>query len=144
MAKRVDTGWFVTADLIRSLSPDIQPSTNLDPYIASAHTLVWSTIIANGCGANYTDEQLKWIEAWLAVHFHHVQNGILSSQSAGGASESYQMNTDFLFYNTMPGQQALLFDTNGCLATLLGTIEDAKTSQNKKRVTFAWLGRPGR
>jgi hypothetical protein len=132
---------YTIPEQVRQVNPAIQPEEDLTMSIMSAHSVVWNAIVRTGCGANYTLEQLALIEAWLAAHYHQVQTGIVNSESAGGASESYTISQDTFFMNTMFGQQALLLDVNGCLAKLMSDITDAKDGKTKKRVSFMWLGR---
>jgi hypothetical protein len=137
----IDPGPYTTPEQVRQVDPSIPPEEDLTIYIMSAHVLVWNSIVANGCGANYSSDHLALIEAWLAAHFYLIQSGIVNSESAGGASESYTIQQDTFLMNTMFGQQAMLLDTNGCLASLMGDIEDAKTGKKKKRVGIFWLGK---
>ena len=76
----------------------------VDAIIADA------ALIAEGCISSYSDERQTAIIKWLACHLIASTNGAsgtgsgsVTSSKLGDASESY-------------GQQALLLDTNGCLA----------------------------
>jgi hypothetical protein len=132
---------FTTPAQVRQVDTSIPEPEDLTMFIASAHVLMVKAIVDNECGNDYTDDQLAIIEAWLAAHFRLIQSGILTGMNAGSASESYQIHQDVFLMNTMFGQQAMLLDTNGCLAALMGTIEDAKTGKTRKRVGFFWLGK---
>jgi hypothetical protein len=137
-----DPGPYTTPEQVRQIDPSIPLGEDLTIYIRSAHVLVWNSIVSSGCGANYSTDHLALIEAWLTAHFRLIQSGIINSESAGGASESYTIHQDTFLMNTMFGQQAMLLDTNSCLASLMGDIEDAKTGKKKKRVGLFWLGSP--
>lgn len=93
--------------------------------IDTAKLMVQSSLLDNGCGAEYSNDQLKAIIALLAAHNYQIQTGVLSSISAGSASESYQMNTDFFLKGTLHGQQAMLLDQNHCLAQLMADTQAA-------------------
>ena len=137
----IDPGPYTTPEQVRQVNPAIPPDEDLTMPIMAAHVLVWNSIVANGCGENYPESQLALIEAWLAAHFQQVQTGIITSESAGGASQSVSIVQEAYLMNTLFGQQAMLLDTNGCLATLMAEIDDAKQGRKRKRVTFNWLGK---
>jgi hypothetical protein len=122
---------LTTPELVQSVYPDIENDANLTSAIYTAHAVVLNSIIKNGCGAGYSPEQLELIERWLAAHLYQVQTGIISQKSAGQASESYQMTTDAFLKGSLHGQQAMLLDTNGCLAKLMAdtqkTLEGARS-----------------
>jgi len=137
---QIDPGPYATPEMVRQVNPSISSEEDLTMPILSAHTLVWNGIVANGCGAGYSEEQLALIEAWLAAHFHQVQTGVVTSESAGGASQSVSIVQEAYLMNTLFGQQAMMVDTNGCLATLMASIDEAKQGKTRKRVTLNWLG----
>ena len=122
---------LTTPELVRSVYQDIDDNADLTAPILTAHAIVLNSIIRTGCGINYQYEQLELIERWLAAHMYQVQNGVVTSKSAGATSESYQMSTDFFLKGTPHGQQAMLLDTNHCLAKLMAdtqkTLEGAKS-----------------
>jgi hypothetical protein len=136
-----DVEYYTTQEQVRSIDPSILPEEDLIPYIMTAHALVTNVLVANGCGAGYSLALLALIEAWLAAHFHLVQSGIITSEGAGAASQSISVSQDTFLMNTMFGQQAMMLDYNGCLATLIGDIENAKAGKTRKRVGAFWLGR---
>lgn len=113
----------ITADDVRMVYTEIPPDKDLTSAIATAKMLVQTSIIDSGCGVNYSEEQLKLILTWLAAHLFQVGRGVLSSISAGSASESYQMSTDFFLKGTLHGQNAMLLDTNHCLAQLMADTD---------------------
>ena len=141
MEQLVDPGPYTTPEQVRTVNPSITSDEDLTMPIMTAHLLVWNSVVANGCGSNYSEMQLALIEAWLAAHFHQVQTGIVTSESAGGASQSVSIVQEAYLMNTLFGQQAMLLDTNGCLATLMAEIDEAKQGRKRKRVSLTWLGR---
>lgn len=115
----------VTADDVRSVYSEIPPDKDVSAAIAAANVLVQASLVDTGCGATYSNEQLKLILTWLAAHIWQVSNGVITSISAGSASESYQMSTDFFLKGTLHGQNAMLLDTQHCLAQLMADTDAA-------------------
>ena len=117
----------VTVAEVLGVYSDVPESKQNDVQVAidTATLMVQTSLLDNGCGANYTEDQLKAIIKWLAAHNYQIQTGVLSSISAGSASESYQMSTDFFLKGTLHGQQAMLLDPNHCLAQLMADTQAA-------------------
>lgn len=115
----------ITADDVRSVYSEIPPDKDVSAAIAAASMLVQTSIVDNACGDSYSEDQLKLILTWLAAHLWQVSNGVITSISAGSASESYQMSTDFFLKGTLHGQNAMLLDTNHCLAQLMADTDAA-------------------
>lgn len=91
----------------------------VDAIIADA------ALIAEGCISTYSDGRQTAIIKWLACHLIASTNGAsgsgsgsVTSSKLGDASESYAKSalTGDGLQSTHYGQQALLLDTNGCLA----------------------------
>ena len=113
-----------TPETVKAVYSDVLPSN--EPQLAAAITtanLMVQQIVDSGCGANYSPEQLENMQNYLAAHFFQIQTGVIISKSAGSASESYQMNTDFFLKGTLHGQTAMLLDTNNCLAQRMADTE---------------------
>lgn len=113
MANRV-TGSEVLEVIATSLS-----SAEVAPMITAANMLV----TAKCAGAGYTDAELKEIERWLSAHFVSVRDpsrSALASKTVGEASETYALTKSGGegFAITPYGQQALLLDYRGCLASV--------------------------
>lgn len=115
----------VTEADVRAVYPVIPPNKDVSMAITTANMLVQTSLIDNGCGSTYSDDKLKLIIQWLAAHIWQVQNGIITSISAGSASESYQMSTDFFLKGTLHGQNAMMLDQNHCLAQLMADTDAA-------------------
>lgn len=88
---------------------------NLLPFIEVANSLI-DEIVAEGCGASYSDAKLELLERWLSAHFVAVALPRASSRSVNGASVSYSLGSlGKGLDSTAYGVQAMAMDTNGCL-----------------------------
>lgn len=98
---------------------DTKRSPDLYPRIETATTLV-DDIVAKGAelGITLTDDRLEVIERWLAAHLYCVTDRPYRSRSAGGASGSFDGNTDRDLDATLYGQTAKVLDKTGLLASL--------------------------
>jgi len=106
---------YTTEEAVRSVYPDTA-DYDISPAILTAESMIQANIIDNGCGATYTPERLELIARYLAAHIFQVQYGVLTSKSAGSASENYAATLDKGLQGSMHGTQAMLLDPNGCLA----------------------------
>lgn len=116
----------ITLDDVKAVYSEIPDSrlSTIQASIDAAKALVQSAIIDCGCGATYTEDQLKLILALLAAHMWQQNNGgAITSISAGSTSESYQANTDMFLKGTLHGQNAMLLDVNHCLAQLMADTD---------------------
>ncbi len=104
-----------TEEAVRSVYPDTA-DLDIAPAIQTAEAMIQANMLDTGCGANYTPERLELIARYLAAHIFQIQHGVLTSKSAGAASESYAATLDKGLLGTLHGQQAMLLDSNGCLA----------------------------
>jgi competence protein ComGF len=81
--------------------------------------------------------QLRHIETWLAAHFYAIRDQQYASKKTGDASAVFQGKTDMALDSTQWGQQAMILDVTGKLATI---------NQNAKRgkitAGMTWLGKP--
>ena len=93
----------------------------IDIFILSANIL---TTKVNQKG-NVTDAiQLKEIERWLSAHFVCIRDPQAASEKAGPVSQKLQAKVDLSFNQTRYGQQALILDTSGYLASLQKATEE--------------------
>jgi hypothetical protein len=106
---------------------------DLTPFITFANELVTEFCADEG----YSAERLEIIERWLAAHFYCVRDPRSSSEGAGGVSASYQGSTGMHLDLTTYGQQAMLLDTAGGLASLNSGVGKGNT---RKVGTVIWLG----
>ena len=78
-----------------------------------------AALIAEACIAGYDSDRQTAIVKWIAAHLlaSTGTEGVLTSDKLGDAQQSFARATlgDAL-KGTTYGQQALLLDTNGCLA----------------------------
>jgi len=68
---------------------------------------------------------LALIESHLAAHNWAVSSGYVTNKTVGSVSESYTVTTDFFLKGTPMGQNAMLLDTNHCLAQLMADTDMA-------------------
>jgi len=112
-----------SAEVAAIIDYDSTGITDITPFIAAATILV-DKIAAFDTGIDAT--QLKEIERWLSAHFVAIRDPKLTSQSANGASESYETNkTAFGLKLTRYGQQAIALDTSGYLTTIAESAKKA-------------------
>jgi hypothetical protein len=120
-----------TDELVREII-ELEDTDVITPFIALANDLVDEICEPLG----YTETRLMLIETWLAAHFTAVKLPRLTSESAGGVSESYQTSPGMGLDLTPYGQQVKMLDTKGGLAKL-----DKDTKAGTKSVaTMFWAG----
>lgn len=122
-----ETGYLVTSAEVHTLYPDMDANVSADPFIVTAHMLVYENLDGKGL----SDTRLKQIEMYLAAHFSAVSHGVPSFEAAGRVQESRQYKVDLGLKNTMFGQQAIALDTTGTLRGI---------ANGSKRVSMTWLG----
>jgi hypothetical protein len=111
---------------------EVDPSIDLTPFIVAANELVTEV-----CGASgYTEERLELIERWLAAHFYAQRDARAQSEKAGSVGADYQSKVDLYLANTHYGQQAMLLDTKGGLASL-----NRQAALGAMQAKVHWLGR---
>ena len=116
--------------LIVELDEDI----DITSPITMANELV--TEVCSGKG--YTDARMELIERWLAAHFYVIRDPRASSESAGVSQSYANPSVGMMIHGTKEGQQALLLDTAGGLASLSKGMEAGAA----KRVGVTWVGKP--
>lgn len=80
-------------------------------------------------GSGIDEGTLKSLETWLAAHLAFMANpDVLSSSKLGDAADTYQRSSGTGLQSSSYGQQAMLFDVNGCIQNL-----------GKKRITWEVL-----
>ncbi len=109
------TSAYTTAEAVRSVYPDTA-DFDIAPAILTAESMIQANMLDTGCGTHYTPERLELIARYLAAHVFQIQHGVLTSKTAGAASESYAATLGKGLLGTLHGQQAMLLDPNGCLA----------------------------
>lgn len=130
---------LTTDTLVRGIITDAPPpaSVSMVPFITAASQLV-DMLLASAARddgtAWYTSAQLQTIETWLAAHFYAVNHTRAASKAIGKASKTAQGQTAMRLEATLYGQQAMVLDISGILAT---------QSAKRRRVRVSFLGTPG-
>lgn len=107
-------------------------SSSLLPFIDTATILVDRIDLADTAG-EMTDAALEMVERYLSAHFYTHADMIAQSRSTGGASGSFQGQTQMGFDATLYGQTAKRLDTTGTLVNLDQPL--------RPRAKMAWLGK---
>jgi hypothetical protein len=118
-------------DDVRALL-EVEDDVNVEQFMEVASELVEEICVPLG----YSDTRLELIERWLSAHFVSVKHARLTSESAGGISESYWSSAGMCLDLTPYGQQVKLLDTLGGLAAL---DKDAKNG-GKGKASVTWMG----
>ncbi len=92
---------------------EIDSSISITPFITVATLIVDEELVGRGL----SDARLKEIERYLAAHFYCVRDPRVTSESAG-VSASYEGSAGQNLSRTRYGQQAILLDTTGILASM--------------------------
>lgn len=108
---------------------EVDPSIDLDVFIATAHELVAEFCEDKG----YTDSRLELIERYLSAHFYTLRDPRPVSEKAGEVSVTYQSKVALRLSTSHYGQTAMLLDTAGGLTTL----NEGKANTN---ASLLWLG----
>lgn len=103
----------ITEAQIRELLPELDADVSLTTFMDTANLLVSEDLVGRGL----SDERLARIELYLAAHFAAVTTPNVQSESAG-VGESLRGSTGMGLQYTEFGQQAMLLDRTGTLATL--------------------------
>lgn len=111
---------------------ELDEDIDLTSFILTANELVTEVCVPLG----YSDTRLELIERWLSAHFYAIRDMRVSQEQAGPVSASYQHKVGLMLANTMYGQQAMLLDTQGGLASLSKSLE-----MGRKKPTMFWLGK---
>lgn len=115
--------------LIERTGADSSDPYGLQPFIDTAEAFTAEALSGAGIGASL----LEQINIWIAAHFYVVSNPMLARQEIGDGEDEYQYKLGLNFQVTTYGQQALVLDYTGTLAT----INDQKTKHN---VSLEWFG----
>ena len=101
--------------------------SQLEAFINAANLLVTAKLSSSGL----SDDILFEIKRWLSAHFVSAREKITTSESMGGASDSYAIQVGLGLNGSFYGQQVKLLDTTGILAGL---------DERKKLATLEWMG----
>ena len=109
-------------------------TVSLTPFIIAASQLVEAK-----CAVfpEYTSDELKNIETWLAAHFYTVLDPRAVQEQAGSVQVTYQSKVDLGLNTSHYGQMAKLLDYRGGLA---GLENDQKDNKGPVTVGINWVG----
>jgi len=93
---------------------ETEVSIDLTPFIEAANHIVTRVCT----DSDYADTELELIERWLAAHFYAIRDPRVADEAAGSVSQRFQYKVDLNLSVTTYGQQAMMLDTEGNLATL--------------------------
>lgn len=107
----------------------------LDPFISAANELV-----TEACGdAGYSVDRLLMIETWLAAHFYSIlrprETGVRTGPVDVRYEQGMRQNQELGLKYTKYGQQAMILDTAGGLATI-----DNRIQRGGGKLGVFWLG----
>lgn len=107
--------------------------TDLQQFIDSASNVVNQVATyATGMNRGLSNTTLELVERWLACHLYAQVDMLYQSKSTGGASASFQGQTEMNIGSTRYGQTAMNIDTSGAL-----------TAISKRSFAYGfWLGKP--
>lgn len=117
---------------------EVDSSIPLTPFITIANLLTDRVVTcATSRGSSLTDDEAKYIEAWLSAHFYSIRDEGYTSKKTGDASATFKGQTGKSLDSTHYGQTAKLLDTSGCLAEISKDAEKGVT-----QASMTWLGKP--
>ena len=106
-----------TATSVKLIIDTSLTDPEIEAFIGSASVLIDAALVDSGLG----EDLLENIEMWLTAHMiASTRERQAKSESAGGASITYQGETGLGLNSTMYGQQVLMLDTSGSFAGLGG------------------------
>lgn len=104
----------------------------LDRFIETANR-VTDYVASKDSSSELNSGLLTEIETYLAAHFYHLYDLQVSNESTGGASATYQGNTqDQGLRGSYWGQNAIVLDVTGTLAGM---------AKGREKGKFLWLGK---
>ena len=113
----------------------VDADIDLTIFINTANSLV--TQCCTGYDEEYTADELKCIETWLAAHCYAQRDKQIESEKADVVGRKFATKVDLGFNNTYHGQMALRLDYKGGLAAL-----EQRTLSGTASVGVTWLGTP--
>ena len=117
------------SDVAAIILIDTAQVSDLTPFMNIATDVVTRACVKDlytGQATGYTDTTLNLIATWLSAHFYAIRDPRLQSQGFGGGNGVAQGQTAYNFASTSYGQQAMLIDTEGCLARLSEHVAKGK------------------
>lgn len=107
----------VTAAEVREII-DVSEDLSLNAFIIAGNALVTAKL----SGSGLDEDLLKEIERWTAAHFVAIRDPRVRERSLGDAKEKYALSGGYSggLDATPYGQQAMVLDTTGILASTMG------------------------
>jgi len=121
----------VTATEVKEIVETTIIDAEVDTFIIVANL---TTNRVNTEGGITDAATLKEIERWLSAHFVRIRDIASASEKAGPVAQSFQYKVDLNFNQTQYGQQALILDYSGTLASLQKQAEDGTAASTTFRV----------
>lgn len=108
---------------------EVDAAISLTPFIAVA-----SAMVVEHCEpAGYDEERLTLIETWLAAHLYTIRDPRASAERAGSVGVTYEGEVSLNLAGSRYGQQAMMLDTEGKLASL-------SSRKRRRTASVVWLG----
>jgi len=117
-------------------------TTDAAPFIETAHYLVTKLCqpATDEDGTLYHDAtSLELIERWLAAHFYSIRDVRADMERADVVQRKVMYKVDLNLNQTQYGQQAMLIDISGELATWNEKVISGKAAL---KAGLTWLGTP--
>jgi hypothetical protein len=128
------------SDVQLIIETDDNISADLAPFIEVANNMVTklcSLAVDSDGDLVHDATSLELVERWLSAHFYAIRDPRAESEKAGPVGAKYMSKVDLNLAQTPYGQQAMLLDYSGELATW----NDRVTKGNAGvRVGVTWLG----
>lgn len=110
----IDPDARVSADDVKEIIETSLTDSQINAFINTAHHHVQDNLLNKGLSAS----KLTQIELWLSAHFLAIRDQRVESEGVAGEWQArYQGKTGMGFEATTYGQQALMLDTTGTLAS---------------------------
>jgi hypothetical protein len=110
----LDAGVRVTSELVREIISTELTDSQINAFANTAHLVVQENLASKGL----SEARLKQIELYLAAHFLSMRDQRKKQVKAGDVAITYQGETSTGLQATLYGQQAMMLDPSGTLASL--------------------------
>lgn len=102
-----------TEAMVKEIIDTDLTAEQVTPFLIAANTMVTDLLT----GESYTTLTLKEIERWLAAHFVAVRDPQITKEKIGDAQADYEGKTGMGLQSTRYGQQVMILEHHGILAT---------------------------
>jgi len=125
--------------MARATQAKVEAVIEVDTDLWSDDLLTYAATIVGAAedqvsSGTYSEDQLTFMEVYVAAHFYAVKEQKAQREKAGRSSVQYQGKYGMGLEATSWGQQALSMDAAGALAKVTGSEGGVKS------VGAAWLG----